>query len=205
MIRVKVCGITREEDAAAAAALGADAVGLVFWEGSKRRIDAITARRVCQELPPFVSVVALFVNSSRAHVDEVLSTVPIDRIQWHGDEEPAFCEGWQVPYIRALPSSACADLEKEMARYPSARGFLLDAVHDGQFGGTGQAFDWGAIPAQRSRPLVLAGGLNPGNVGAAITQVHPDAVDVSSGVESAPGIKDPNKMAQFITAARQAA
>ncbi len=205
VVRVKVCGITREEDALAAASVGADAVGLVFWEGSKRAVSVESAARICRSLPPFVSVVALFVDAEASKVEKVLSSVPVNLIQWHGRETPEFCEQWNFPYLRALPSSACAALEAEMAGYPSARGFLLDAVHQGQFGGTGQAFDWSVIPGTRSRPLVLAGGLDADNVREAITQVRPAAVDVSSGVESAPGIKDPEKMARFVTAAKQAA
>lgn len=203
-IQIKVCGITRPEDAAQACALGVDALGLVFWSGSKRCVDVEQARDICAAIAPFTSIVALMVNATDALVDRVLEQLPVTMLQWHGDESPEFCERWQAPYVRALPVLPGRDLLADMAQYPRARGFLLDAVHDGQFGGTGQAFDWQALPEAISRPIILAGGLSAENVAQGISTVRPTAVDVSSGVESVPGIKDPIKIERFVTAVRAA-
>ena len=204
-VQVKICGITREIDALAAANAGADAIGLIFWSGSKRRVSLEKAADICAALPPLVTVTALMVDPTASEVEAVLEALPINLIQWHGKEGPEFCEQWRMPYVKALPSSACGELESVMANYPSARGFLLDAVANGQFGGTGHPFDWDVIPAARSRPIILAGGLNPANVAEAVIKVRPCAVDVSSGVESAPDIKQSDKIKQFIRAAREAA
>lgn len=204
-VEVKICGITREIDALAAANAGADAIGLIFWSGSKRGVTLKKAAEICARLPPLVTVTALMVDPTSPEVEAVLEALPINLIQWHGSEAPEFCEQWRMPYVKALPSSACGELEAVMANYPGARGFLLDAVANGQFGGTGHRFDWDVIPAIRSRPIILAGGLNPANVREAVARVRPSAVDVSSGVESAPGIKQPEKIKQFIRAAREAA
>lgn len=201
-MQVKICGITRPEDGAAAASLGADAIGLVFWEGSPRAVDIDQARRICDELPPFIAVTALLVNPSEAEVELVINSLPLNVLQFHGDEAPAFCEHWRLPYIRALRAQAGIDLTAEAAKYPYARGFLLDAVHQGQFGGTGHTFDWALVPQSFNRPVILAGGLNPANVGEGICQLRPVAVDVSSGVESSPGIKDHDKMRRFIEVAK---
>jgi phosphoribosylanthranilate isomerase len=185
-----------------AASLGADAIGLVFWSGSQRSVSIASAGAVCETLPPFMTITALMVNPTEAEVELVLRSVPVNLLQFHGDESPEFCEQWQVPYIRALRVQAGVDLAAEAARYPKARGFLLDAVHKGQFGGTGQQFDWALVPESFNRPIILAGGLNPANVGEGIRRLQPIAVDVSSGVESAPGVKDPEKMQRFIDAAK---
>lgn len=203
-MQVKICGITRPEDGAAAASLGADAIGLVFWEGSRRAVDVDGARRICDALPPFIAVTALMVNPSPDEVELVLNSLPINVLQFHGDEAPAFCEQWRLPYIRALRAQAGVDLTAEAAKYPHARGFLLDAVHQGQFGGTGQTFDWALVPQSFNRHVILAGGLNPANVGEGVRQIRPVAVDVSSGVESSPGIKDHDKMQRFIEIAKAA-
>ena len=203
-MQVKVCGITRPEDGRAASALGADAVGLVFWSGSKRAVTVQRAEAICAQLAPFVTVTALLVNAREDEVAALIDALPINLLQFHGDESPTFCEQWSLPYIRALRAEAGADIMAQAARYPNARGFLLDAVHQGQFGGTGTAFDWALVPQEFSRPLILAGGLNPANVAEGIRQVGPQAVDVSSGVESAPGVKDHDKMRRFIEAARAA-
>lgn len=202
MVQVKICGITRREDGITAAALGADAIGLVFWAGSRRAVTIAQACAICEALPPFIAVTALMVNPSAVDVELVLDNVPINVLQFHGDETPAFCEQWRVPYIRALRAQPGVDLTAEAARYQRARGFLLDAVHEGQFGGTGQQFDWALVPATFQRPLILAGGLNPANVGEGISRLQPVAVDVSSGVERAPGIKDYDKMQRFIDVAK---
>jgi len=152
-----------------------------------------------------VTITALMVNADADSVDEVLNTVPVNLLQFHGDESPEFCERWSVPYIRALRAQDGRDLAVEAERYPNARGFLVDAVHEGQFGGTGKTFDWSLLRGEFTRPLILAGGLNVENVVAGIQQVNPVAVDVSSGVESAPGIKDSQKMNAFVNAVRVAA
>ncbi len=203
-MRVKICGITRPEDALAAAAAGADAIGLVFWEKSKRAVTVTRAQEICRVLPPFVSAVGLFVNPEADWVDKVTSQVPLDVLQFHGEESPAFCQRWQRPYIKALPVTNAAQLRADMARYASARALLLDAVHDGQFGGTGATFDWDQVPADLAGKVVLAGGLHADNVADGIRAVKPSAVDVSSGVESEPGVKDPSKIQRFIQAARAA-
>ena len=203
-VQVKICGVTREEDALAAANAGADAIGLVFWAGSKRAVSLEKAADICAVLPPFITVTALMVDPTAEEVEGLLNALPINVVQWHGNENPEFCEQWQVPYIRALPGGVCDRLESVMADYPRARAFLLDAVVNGQFGGTGHRFDWDAIPPTRTRPIILAGGLNPANVAEAVMKVRPSAVDVSSGVECSPGIKQPEKIQQFIQAAREA-
>lgn len=199
-MQVKICGLTRPEDAQLISQLGVDAVGLVFWSGSRRAVDVGLAQEICAELAPFVTTTALLVNPSDAEVERLLSQVPINLLQWHGDETPEQCERWQVPYIRALKAQPESDLVAEANRYPLSRGFLLDSVHEGQFGGTGKAFDWDLIPESFNRSIVLAGGLNPANVAGAIRAVRPAAVDVSSGVESAPGIKDHDKIRRFMRA-----
>lgn len=203
-MQVKICGITRPEDARAAGDMGADAIGLVFWSGSRRAVDTNRALELCAATAPFMTVTALMVNPSVGEVETLLEAVPINLLQWHGEESPDFCEQWRVPYIRALKVEPGVDLRREAERYPSARGFLLDAVHAGRFGGTGRTFDWALAPSDFDRPLILAGGLDPANVGEGIRALKPVAVDVSSGVESAPGIKDHAKMRSFIDAARAA-
>jgi len=203
-VQVKVCGITRSEDASAASLLGVDAIGLVFWAQSKRAVTIDKARPICDAISPFTTVTALFVGAAEAEVESVLASLPINLLQFHGDETPEFCEQWSVPYIRALRAEPSVDLTAEASRYPHARAFLVDAVHNGQFGGTGAQFDWSSLPQTFNRPLVLAGGLNPANVAEGIRQVKPMAVDVSSGVESSSGVKDHDKMRRFIEAAHAA-
>jgi len=203
-LQIKICGITRPEDAQKASALGADAVGLVFWSGSQRAVSDDQAQVLCRELAPFVTVTALLVNATANELETILASVPVNLLQFHGDETPAFCEQWSIPYIRALPAAAGTDLITEASRYTKARGFLVDAVHEGKFGGTGTQFDWTVVPKHFARPLILAGGLNFANVAEGIRTVNPIGVDVSSGVESSPGIKDHDKMHRFINAARTA-
>ncbi|MQM36865.1 N-(5'-phosphoribosyl)anthranilate isomerase [wastewater metagenome] len=197
--RVKVCGITRAEDAAAAAASGADAIGLVFYPPSPRAVGAETAAAICRVLPPFVTVVALFLDAARADIERVLETVPVDMLQFHGREPAVDCEGYGRRYIKALAmAEGEPDPVSQAARHPAASGFLLDSHALGGAGGTGTAFDWGLYPGDIGRPLVLAGGLHPGNVAEAIERTQPWAVDVSSGVESAPGIKDHARIEAFV-------
>ncbi len=195
---IKICGITRQSDAVAAADLGADAIGLVFYPPSPRAVSIEQARELVSDLPPFLSVVALFVNAEPAYIAQVLGALPIHLLQFHGDETPEACEHWERPYIKAVAVSEQTDLGACSRRYRRARALLLDTPAGAIRGGSGKSFDWGLIPESMARPLVLAGGLNPENVGDAIRKLHPAAVDVSSGVESAKGIKDEKKIAAFV-------
>lgn len=203
-VRSKICGITRIEDALAAAQAGADAIGLVFYAKSPRAVEVQQARAIIRALPPFVTTVGLFVNATRCELGEILDAVPLDLLQFHGDETPAECEGHGRPWIKALRVRPGDDLEAACQHYAGASGILLDTFVPGVPGGTGQAFDWSLVPAQLSKPIVLAGGLEPGNVGQAIAQVRPWAVDVSGGVEQAKGIKDASRIQAFLSAVRQA-
>ncbi|MBT8420134.1 MAG: phosphoribosylanthranilate isomerase [Gammaproteobacteria bacterium] len=196
--RIKICGITRPEDALATARLGADAIGLVFYPPSPRAITLEKAHAIAAALPPFVTLVALFVNPDRGLVEEVIDALPVGILQFHGDESPTDCERYQRPYIKAVRMQEGVVLSDAMARFASAAGLLLDAHREGMWGGTGERFDWTRIPTDRTLPLVLAGGLDPDNVREAVRMVRPFAVDVSGGVESAKGIKDAEKMARFI-------
>jgi phosphoribosylanthranilate isomerase len=198
MTRIKICGITREQDALAAVRSGADAIGLVFYEHSPRHVGIEQARQLTGILPPFVSVVGLFVNAEADFVRRVLASVPLDLLQFHGDETPEYCEQFERPYIKAIRVKAGVDLLQCASDFRSARGLLLDAHLQGLPGGTGTTFDWALIPKQLSLPVILSGGLDAGNVATAIRQVNPYAVDVSSGVESGKGIKDAAKIAAFI-------
>jgi phosphoribosylanthranilate isomerase len=196
--RVKICGFTRPEDAAEAARLGADAIGLVFYPPSSRHVDIDRAVAICRALPGFVSVVGLFVDESRDRVTEVLERVHLDLLQFHGDEPADYCRSFGKPYIKAIRMALGTDLSAVANTYSDARGLLLDADDTKAKGGTGRGFDWALVPECCSLPLILAGGLNPDNVAEALRRVRPFAVDVSSGVESAKGIKDHNKMAAFL-------
>jgi len=211
-VRVKICGITRLQDLHAACNAGADALGFVFYEQSPRHVTIAAAAALVRELPPFVQSVGLFVNAEPAFIESVLRDVPLDLLQFHGDEMPADCARFNRPYIKAVRVNQDTDLLKYAADFDAARGLLLDAYVPGVAGGTGERFDWSLIPANLPRPLVLSGGLTPDNVAEAVQRVRPWAVDVSSGVEAAmlfngaavaaKGIKDPNKMAQFIAKAK---
>ncbi|HDS1819644.1 phosphoribosylanthranilate isomerase [Pseudomonas putida] len=203
-VRSKICGITRIEDALAAAEAGADAIGLVFYAKSPRAVDVHQARAIIAQLPPFVTTVGLFVNASRCELNEILEVVPLDLLQFHGDETPQDCEGYHRPWIKALRVRPGDDLEAACRLYAGARGILLDTYVPGVPGGTGEAFDWSLVPARLSKPIILAGGLNAQNVGQAIAQVRPYAVDVSGGVEQAKGIKDAAKIEAFMRAVKQA-
>jgi phosphoribosylanthranilate isomerase len=201
-VRVKICGITRVEDALAAAAAGADAIGLVFYAKSPRAVDIEQAREILAVLPPFVTSVGLFVDAERSELERILASVPLDLLQFHGDESVQQCEAFGRPYIKALRVKAGDDIAAQVARYPSAQGILLDAYVEGVPGGTGEAFDWSLIPQALSKPLILAGGLRPDNVAEAVSRVRPYAVDVSGGVEASKGVKDVEKVGAFIRAAR---
>ena len=211
-VRVKICGITRLQDLHAACDAGADALGFVFYEQSPRHVTIAAAAALVRELPPFVQSVGLFVNAEPAFIESVLQDVPLDLLQFHGDETPADCARFGRPYVKAVRVNRDTDLLKYAADFETARGLLLDTYVAGVPGGTGERFDWSLIPANLPKPLVLSGGLTPDNVAEAIQRVRPWAVDVSSGVEAAmlfngaavaaKGIKDPNKMAQFIARAK---
>lgn len=196
--RVKICGITRPEDGVLAAELGADAIGLVFYPHSPRFVDLESALGIIAALPPFITVVGLFMNAEPVAVKKLIDCVPVDLLQFHGDEDADYCAGFGLPYLKAVPMVAGAEVPDYEQRFASATGLLLDSHGGREMGGTGKPFDWGRIPAERRKPLILAGGLHPGNVAEAIRQTRPYAVDVSSGVESAKGIKDSELMRAFI-------
>jgi phosphoribosylanthranilate isomerase len=196
--RVKICGITRLEDARAAVGLGADAIGLVFYPPSPRAVTPETAAAIVESLPPFVSVVGLFVDEARSRIAEILKAVPLGLLQFHGEESPEQCAGHGRPWIKAIRMHESVDLVSVMHEYADGAGLLLDTYQAGVPGGTGVTFDWDRIPRKLASNIILAGGLNPQNVEQAIRQVHPYAVDVSGGVEAAKGIKDADKLAAFI-------
>ena len=198
MTRIKICGITRVEDMLAAAHSGADALGLVFYDRSPRYVSSKQAAQLAAAIPPFVTLVGLFVNPSAEAVHEILQKVPLDVLQFHGEEEPKFCAQFNRPYLKAVRVKYGVDLVQCAARYKDAQGLLLDAFIEGTHGGTGVSFDWTLIPHNLPLPVVLSGGLHVDNVADAIKQVRPWAVDVSSGVEAAKGIKDVAKIATFI-------
>ena len=196
--RVKICGITRPEHAKAAAGAGADAIGLVFYEPSPRYVTRARAREVCAALPPLVSVVGVFVNPGPRDIETVVEDLPVDLLQFHGEEPPELCAGAGRPYVKAVRVRTRDDIVEAADRYFDARALLLDAHHDTLWGGTGSQFDWSVVPDDVGRPIVLAGGLTPENVAGAIRLVRPFAVDVSGGVESAPGEKDVQSMERFM-------
>ncbi len=202
--RTKICGITRPQDALAAAEAGADAIGLVFFSASPRYVNVAQALDISATLPPFVSKVGLFVNAPATEVRTILERVPLDLLQFHGDERPDFCKQFNKPYIKAINVKAGMDLLQYASLYSEASGLLFDSFLNDSPGGTGITFNWALIPAKLSLPVILSGGLNPENVAAAVRQVRPWAVDVSSGVERAKGIKDAQKIAAFITEVRSA-
>lgn len=207
--RVKICGITRVDDALAAARAGADAIGLVFYSRSPRAVSHKVAAEICASLPPFVTTVGLFVNASCAEIADVLKRVPLDLLQFHGDESPEDCEGHGRPWIKAVRMKAGVDLQRCANEYHRAAGLLVDSYVPGVPGGTGETFNWDRLPHSLSLPLVLAGGLHPGNVADAVTQVRPWAVDVSGGVEldtvqgRQGGIKDASKIRAFINSVKK--
>ena len=201
--RIKICGITRPADARAAAEAGADAIGLVFYPPSPRYLSAERAVEIRDALPPFVQTVALFVDPDAAQVAQVLGRVRPAMLQFHGDESPAFCAQFGVPYVKACRVRAGVDLLEYLRAFSGAAAWLLDSFVE-EYGGVGERFDWSLVPARRDRPLILSGGLARDNVAEAIRRVRPWGVDVSSGVESAKGIKDAAKIAAFIAEVRHA-
>ena len=196
--RIKICGITRQADALAAATLGADALGFIFWRQSARFIEPELAGAIASELPALVTPVAVFVNPAAEEVESVLKRMPLALLQFHGDEAPEFCRRFGRGYIKAVRMRPGLDLIKYLSAYASACAWLADAYHERMPGGTGSAFDWDLVPRNLDRPLLLSGGLTVGNVGEAVRRLHPWAVDVSSGVEIGKGIKDAAKIAAFI-------
>jgi phosphoribosylanthranilate isomerase len=202
-IRVKICGITRPEDALAAAELGADAIGLVFYPKSPRYVEASLAADIISVIPPFVTTVALFLDARQDFIQQVVSKVPVDLLQFHGDECPADCGTFGRPYIKAIGMKGSINVQAYADTYPDAQGYLLDSHAVGEAGGTGKQFDWASVP-KLNRPVILAGGLKPGNVAEAVKLARPYALDISSGVESSPGIKDKDMMKAFISEVKKA-
>lgn len=202
MTRIKCCGMTRIEDALLAAQWGADAIGLVFTARSKRRVTLEQAQAIRRALPPFVDAVALFMDDEAALVEQVITTVQPDLLQFHGGEADGWCARFGRPYLKAIAMGEGASALPRLHDYPRAAALLLDGHAAGEAGGSGKAFDWSLLPGDLAQPVILAGGLHAGNVGAAIRRARPWAVDVASGVESAPGIKDADKLRDFIAAVR---
>ena len=201
--RVKICGITSIIDAQMVANAGVDAIGLVFYAKSKRNVSIEQAAAICQALPPFISTVGLFLDADRAFVQQVLAQVPLDLLQFHGLETPAYCQQFQRPYIKAVGIhglESVGGFQAYAEQYTHAKGFLLDSHTLGAAGGTGETFDWSLVPQHYAKPIILAGGLTPHNVAQAIQQSGVYAVDLSSGVEAAPGVKDSAKVQAFMQA-----
>ena len=211
MARVKICGITSVDDALHVVESGADAIGLVFYKKSSRYVTIDQAVEICDALPPFISVVALFLNASSDYVHEVIADVPCDLLQFHGDESPEFCASFSRAYIKAVAMGVEENTEDEGSfdfthyaeQYVGAKGFLVDGHAPGQAGGLGKAFNWENIPVDYPAPIILAGGLTPENVASALGVADVYAVDVSSGVESSPGIKDASKIEKFMQEVRR--
>lgn len=201
--RIKICGITREADMGVALAAGADAIGFVFYPPSPRNLTNARAAALAHAVPPFVVRVGLFVNAEPATVRETLAEVPLELLQFHGDEDEAYCRQFRRPYIKAARMRPGLDLVEFARRFSSAQGLLLDAFVEG-YGGAGQTFDWSLIPRALPLPMILSGGLHADNVGEAVRKLRPWAVDVSSGVEVAKGIKDAEKINAFVAAVRHA-
>ena len=202
--RVKICGITRVEDAVSAVNAGADAIGLVFYAPSPRAVSIAQAQQIVAAIPPFVSVVGLFVNAPQTYIESVLSKVRLDIVQFHGDETAQdceqVCEQINLPYYKAIRVKADTNLLQYEAEFKSAKALLLDTYSEAAVGGTGQVFDWSLIPKNLTKPVILAGGLRAENVASAVQQIRPYAVDVSGGVEASKGIKDTMKIAAFMQA-----
>ena len=197
-VRVKICGIKSPEDGIVAAHAGADAIGLNFFPPSPRYVEPERARDIAQALPAYVNRVALFVNEPTETVERVLARVPVDTLQFHGDETPEFCSQFGMPYVKSVGVRARRDIELAAEQYVDATALLLDQFDRERWGGTGELFDWTLIPGERRMPIVLAGGLTADNVAEALRVVRPYAVDVSGGVESERGVKDPAKIEQFL-------
>ena len=202
MTRIKCCGMTRIEDALLAARLGVDAIGLVFTARSKRQVGLRQAREIVAALPPFVATVALFMDDEATLVRPVIDQVRPALLQFHGVENDDWCAQFRHPFLKAIAMGDGVAALPRLHAYPRASGLLLDGHASGEAGGSGKTFDWAALPDMRAQPIIIAGGLHPGNVGAAMRAARPWAVDVASGVESAPGIKDPVRLEAFVRAVR---
>ena len=200
--RVKICGITSTQDADYVCAAGADSIGLVFYEKSPRNVTIAQAKEICDSLPPFVTCVGLFLNPTDDFVNSVLDEVKLDLLQFHGSETPEFCDSFSRPYIKAIGMEGI-DSEDEFAeitkKHTNTKGFLVDSHATGKAGGTGKTFDWKNVPQMQEKPIILAGGLNPENIADALIQLNVYGVDLSSGVESQPGIKDPKKIKKLMS------
>ena len=198
MTRIKICGFTNADNAREAAFAGVDAIGLVFYEKSPRNVDINSAREIVAALPPFVNRVGLFVNANPSFIDEVLCEVPLDTLQFHGDEEVIDCTQYQMPFIKSVRVSLDTNVSQIADDFSQASGLLLDSYNSHTYVGTGEVLDWSLACVEIQLPVILAGGLNSDNVAEAIKQVRPYAVDASSGVESEPGVKDVDKIRAFI-------
>lgn len=201
--RIKMCGLTRAQDLQAAVEAGADAIGLVFYAASPRAVTLAQAADLARQVPPFVTLVGLFVNADPAQVRATLAAVPIHLLQFHGDEDDDYCRQFDRPFIKAARVRPGMDLLQYAGSFPSAQAILLDAFVEG-YGGGGKVFDWTLIPENPGKPIILSGGLDPENVAAAVRRVRPAAVDVSSGIEADKGIKDAAKIRAFVAAVRRA-
>ena len=203
-MQVKICGITRTDDAMVAVEAGADAIGLIFYAGSKRFVNPDTAADIISNVAPYTSIVGLFVNADAEYVQTVLNHCPLSQLQFHGDESPEFCSSFNRPYVKSVPVSNAVMMSEIVTAHRSARAYLFDTQVPGEHGGTGKTFDWQLMPEKNIGHRVLAGGLDAENVEEAIRIAGPDAVDVSSGVEVSPGRKDHDKLYRFIRAAKRA-
>jgi len=202
--RVKVCGITSIEDAQWLCQTGVNAIGLVFYKKSPRHVTVQQAIEICRAIPPFVSIVGLFVNKPADEVDAILAQVPLDLLQFHGAEAVDYCSQFSRPYIKAVPMQGLTDFSAYADQYPNAKGFLVDSHAPDSVGGTGKTFDWTQVPQNYPKPIILAGGLRAENIAAAIEMTNVYAVDVSSGVESSPGQKDKQKVEKFMQEVKRA-
>ena len=201
--RIKVCGITRASDAHAAVRFGVDALGFVFVTRSPRYVSPERAAEIIATLPPFVTVVALFMDNTSEEIEHAMQRIRFDLLQFHGSEAPQFCTEFGMPYIKAVPMGGGVDPQAFAQAHADAKGFLLDSHAVGEAGGSGTAFDWKRIPQNLGKPIILAGGLTPANVRDAVIEARPYAVDVSSGVEASKGIKDADKIAAFVKAVQE--
>ena len=202
--RIKFCGMTNEQDVMHAIDLGIDALGFVFVSDSPRYLTIEQAQKLTKKVPPFVIKVELFMNSEKTDVENILNSVRLDILQFHGDEDEKFCLQFQRPYLKAVPMGSVSSVTDFCQKYSSATGFVFDSHAPGQMGGSGKTFEWSKLPKQLEKPIILAGGLTPQNVAQAIRAVHPYAVDVSSGIEASKGVKDPAKMELFIKEVKRA-
>jgi phosphoribosylanthranilate isomerase len=198
MTKIKICGFTEPNNARDAALAGVDAIGLVFYDKSPRNVDIHSAQKIIEALPPFINRVGLFVNANPSFIDEILCEVPLDTLQFHGDESVLDCAQYQMPFIKSLRVKPDTNVKEIAENFSSASALLLDSFSPSSYGGTGESFDWSLACVKISLPIILAGGLTVDNVADAIKQVNPYAVDASSGVESAPGVKDIDKIEAFI-------